>query len=247
MQEHVDEVSYYYDQHPTQEDLMGETAVHAALIHYLVDVLRWLFRGQRCAVYENLNFYRTSNSREYPLAPDIAVIKGVSYQEIPSWRVSKGGPPQVVFEILSEETWKKDIQEKPEIYGQMGVHEYFAYDPNTSPVAKATTRRLFGWRLDPQSGRMRPLTLRSPGSLWSSELASFLVANEGWLRLYEREGHLQLTGEEARAQQAEIEARRAQAEARRAELATQRAEQEARRAKALAEKLRSLGIDPDQI
>jgi hypothetical protein len=187
MQEHVDEVSYYYDLHPTPEDLMGETAVHAVLIHYLVDVLRWLFREQRCAVYENLNFYRTSNAREYPLAPDIAVIKGVSYQDIRSWRVSKSGPPQVVLEIL--------------------------------------------------------------------------VANEGWLRLYDREGHLRLTGEEARTQQAEIEARRAQAEARRAEqearraeTEAQRAEQEARRAetearraRALAEKLRALGIDPDQI
>jgi Uma2 family endonuclease len=235
--------------------------VHAALIHYLMDVLRWLFREQRCAVYENLNFYRTSNAREYPLAPDIAVIKGVSYQDIRSWRVSKSGPPQVVLEILSEETWKRDLQEKPASYEQMGVHEYFAYDPNTSPVAKATTQRLFGWRLDPQSGRMRPLTLRSPGSLWSSELASFLVANEGWLRLYDREGHLRLTGEEARTQQAEIEARRAQAEARRAEQEakraeieaqraeqeTRRAETEARRTQALAEKLRTLGIDPDQI
>ena len=26
-----DEVAYYYDFHPTQEDLMGETPVHAAL------------------------------------------------------------------------------------------------------------------------------------------------------------------------------------------------------------------------
>jgi hypothetical protein len=127
MQEHVDEGSYYYDLHPTQEDLMGETAV----------------------------------------------IKGVSYQDIRSWRVSKSGPPQVVLEIL--------------------------------------------------------------------------VANEGWLRLYDREGHLRLTGEEARTQQAEIEARRAQAEARRAEQETGRAETAARRAQALAEKLRTLAIDPDQI
>ena len=29
-----DEVAYYYDFHPTEEDLMGETAVHADLVHY---------------------------------------------------------------------------------------------------------------------------------------------------------------------------------------------------------------------
>jgi hypothetical protein len=44
---------------------------------------------------------------------------------------------------------------------------------------------------------------------------------------------LRLTGEEAEARRAEVEA--------------QRAEAEARRAHVLAEKLRSLGIDPDQV
>jgi Uma2 family endonuclease len=29
----------------------------------------------------------------------------------------------VVFEILSAETWKKDVQEKPLAYAQMGVYE----------------------------------------------------------------------------------------------------------------------------
>ncbi len=61
-----DEVVYYYDSHPTEEDLMGETSVHAMLIHYLVEVLNWLFHGQVCAIYENLNFYQTSNLKEYP-------------------------------------------------------------------------------------------------------------------------------------------------------------------------------------
>ncbi|HET9918804.1 MAG TPA: hypothetical protein VFQ30_03100, partial [Ktedonobacteraceae bacterium] len=80
-------VAYYYDSHPTEEDLMGETAVHAALVHSLVSVLHWLFQGQHCAIYENLNFYQTPNTREYPLAPDIAVIKGVDYiEDIRSWR-----------------------------------------------------------------------------------------------------------------------------------------------------------------
>ena len=86
------EVEYYYDSHPTLEDLMGEISIHADLVRYLMLVLAWLFRGQRCAIYENLNFYQTPNSREYPLAPDIAVIKGVDYRHLRSWRVGKTGP-----------------------------------------------------------------------------------------------------------------------------------------------------------
>jgi hypothetical protein len=55
MAKHIeDEVAYYYDFHPTEEDLMGETSVHAALIHYLMDVLTWLFRGQACAIQGHL-------------------------------------------------------------------------------------------------------------------------------------------------------------------------------------------------
>jgi Putative restriction endonuclease len=50
---------------------------------------------------------------------------------------------------------------------------------------------------------------------------------------------------EAEAQRAEAEAQRAEAEAQRAEAEAQRAEAEAQRADRLAEKLRSLGFDPD--
>lgn len=49
------EVEYYYDSHPTVEDVMGETSFHADLVRYLMAVLTWLFRRQRCAIYENLN------------------------------------------------------------------------------------------------------------------------------------------------------------------------------------------------
>ncbi len=57
------------------------------------------------------------------------------------------------------------------------------------------------------------------GSLWSPSLESWLVPDGVTLRLYDRTGQIRLTHAEA----------------------------EARRAQALAEKLRSLGVDPDQL
>src|SRR5258707_13745360 len=149
MAKHVEhEVAYYYDFHPTEEDLMGETSVHAALVHYLVEVLTWLFRGQACAVYKNLNFYQTPNPREYPLEPDIAVIKGVHFRHVRSWRVGKTGPaPQVVFEIASEETWKKDLHEKPMQDGLMEGQEPFASDPKNRPARRGTSQRPLAWQL----------------------------------------------------------------------------------------------------
>lgn len=270
-----DEVAYYYDSHPTEEDLMGETVVHAALIHYLMSVLNWLFQGQRCAVYENLNFYQTPDVKEYPLAPDIAVIKGVDYEEeIRSWRVGKTGPaPHVVLEIASPETWKKDLREKPTLYAQMGAQEYFAYDPHRPPLLRSASSRLFGWHLSPKG--IQPMLPDPDGRLWSPLLDSYLVPNGQRLRLYDREGSLRLTEAQAEAQarQAEAAARRLEAAARRAEAQARWAEAQARRAaeramwaeaearraaeqgrqaadrraEAFAEKLRSLGIDPEQV
>lgn len=78
------------------------------------------------------------------------------------------------------------------------------------------------------------------GRLWSFHLNSFLVPDGQYLRLYDRYGRLRLTKDEAEALRADAEA-----EARRIE--TLRADAEARKSQAFAEKLRSLGIDPDQI
>jgi hypothetical protein len=83
------------------------------------------------------------------------------------------------------------------------------------------------------------LTLLPDRSLWSQELESFLVPDEQVLRLVDEYGRTRLTRAEAEAAARLAEAQRAEAEAA-ARLA------EARRAAAMAEKLRSMGIDPDQ-
>jgi Uma2 family endonuclease len=241
-------VDYYYDSHPTMEDLMGETSAHADLVHYLVDVLRWLFHKQVCAIYENLNFYVTKNWKEYPLAPDIAVIKGIPRREVRSWSVGKRRPaPHVVFEVASEETWRKDLEEKPERYAHMGVLEYFAYDPNEPILLRRTARRLYGWELDPVSQMMREKVRGPRDALWSSQLESWLVPDGAYLRLYDKNRQMRLTQAEAQALYAQQAMRKANEEAQRAQAAMRKANEEARRAQLLAEKLRSLGIDPDQI
>ena len=221
------EVVYRYDLYPTEEDLMGDNSIHLDLMLYLLQVLRWFFHGQRCSVYANLNFYLTLDSGEYPLVPDVAVIKGVEYQDRQSWSIGITGPaPQVVFEIASPKTWDKDLEEKPRRYARMGVQEYFAYDPNPDIILKDNPQRLFGWRYNRSRGAMRAIPLHSDGRIGSMQLECFLGSEGKTLRLYDRYGNMLLTKEEAE---------------------TKRAEAEARRARALAEKLRSLGIDPEQL
>jgi len=263
-------ISYYYDSHPTEEDLMGESTLHHVLIHYLEEVVKWLFHHQTCSVQANLNFYVTDDEDEYPIVPDVAVIKGVPFRHELSWRIGVTGPaPQVVFELASDKTWKRDLEEKPNVYAQIGVQEYYAFNPYEPPLplSRRKGRRLFGWHLDADTGLMRQVPPQSDGSLWSPQLNSWLRPDGMYLRLYDRSGRRRLTkGEvdeakaerEALARQAateraegealarKMEAERAEAAIRQMQAEAERAEREALRAQALAEKLRALGIDPDQ-
>jgi Uma2 family endonuclease len=270
-------ISYYYDSHPTEEDLMGESTLHHVLIHYLEEVVKWLFHHQTCSVQANLNFYVTNDEDEYPIVPDVAVIKGVPFRHELSWRIGVTGPaPQVVFELASDKTWKCDLEEKPNVYAQIGVQEYYAFDPYEPPLplSRRKGRRLFGWHLDADTGLMRQVPPQSDGSLWSPQLNSWLRPDGMYLRLYDRSGRRWLTKSEvdeataereALARQAAIERaegealarkmeteraeaaiRQMQAEALARQAEAERAEREALRAQALAEKLRALGIDPDQ-
>jgi len=220
---------------------MGDSVIHGVLIRYLVAVLEWLFRDRICAICSNVNFYRTPEKDERPIVPDIAVIKGEPLHFVTSWYVGETGPaPQVVFEILSAGTWVSDLTDKPRLYAEMGVHEYFVYDPNQVPLDKETTQRLRGWRLDKTRGKMGELVPDEEGRLWSVELDSWLVSDGTHLWLYDHNNQRRLTGEEAEAEAKRIALLRAEAEAEAKRAAIQRAE-------ALAEKLRSLGGDPDRI
>ena len=132
----------------------------------------------------------------------------------------------MVFEIASDETWIKDLRDKPGKYASMGVQEYYAYDPHEVPLPASKHQRLFGWQLNQRSMSMQAMTPASNGALWSANLDSWLVPDGPMLRLYDAQGQMRLT-------YGEDEARQRMAETRRAE--------------AMAEKLRSLGIDPDQL
>jgi Uma2 family endonuclease len=238
-----DEVVYYYDTHPTEEDLMGETLPHAELIDYLKSVLEWLFRAQVCAIYKNFNFFQSSDEGEYPLAPDLAIIKGISRVAWRSWRVGIHGPaPHVVFEVASDKTWERDLAEKPGAYAAMGVQEYYAYDPYEPalPLSRRRRQRLFGWQRDRATGLLVVLPHLADGSLWSPHLESYLVPDDGFLRLYDRYNRLRLTPFEAESEARQAEAERADREARRANAAEQRARE-------LEEKIRALGLDSDQL
>ena len=65
------------------------------------------------------------------LAPDLLVSFGAPKRLRGSYAVwEEGKPPDFVLEILSESTWRRDVRAKPGLYQQMGVREYFLFDPH---------------------------------------------------------------------------------------------------------------------
>ena len=196
------EAFHYYDTHPTNEDLVGESAAQYQLIFYLLKVLKWLYQAEGWFVVSNLNIYRERRHNEYPLAPDVALFKGVGVpdaadRQLRSWRLYEPNrpAPQVVFEISSQETWREDLEHKPASYATLGVREYYAYEPNDPPYWPKGDRRLQGWWLE--SGVMTKQLADARGWIWSAELDSWLVADGALLRLYDHDGRMRMTKGEA--------------------------------------------------
>jgi len=250
-------LEYYYDTHPTQEDLMGESTFQSELIHYLIEVLWWFYRAEKWFIVTNLNIYQTSNFRENPIVPDVAVFKGVilEQQGVKSWKMllPNRPAPTVVFEICSEKSINDDLVEKPEKYGRLGVKEYFAYDPNEQALRKKAGERLYGWRYT-WNGDAAPIEPDEQGRMWSEELESWLVADGGYLRLYDHTGAMRLTkgeaereGRLAEYQRAERERMEKEAEYQRAERERMEKEAERMEKEAAWAKLRELGIDPEKL
>jgi Uma2 family endonuclease len=170
--------------------------------------------------------------------PDVFWVGGVDPdRERQVWIAwEEGGRlPDVIVELLSPTTKRKDRTVKKDLYARVfRTAEYFMHDPET--------RKLEGLRLEGLSYRAIPPD--EQGRFWSEQLRASLGLWHGvvdgregdWVRLFHPDGSLVPTPEE----QAEAERRQAEAERRRAEAECRRAEAECRRADAAEAELARL-------
>lgn len=76
-----------------------------------------------------LLFYREGYPREF-VVPDVMVVRGASKEFRRNYLLWKEGvPPALVIEVTSDKTWKKDLSTRMDLYAQLGVQEYFLFDP----------------------------------------------------------------------------------------------------------------------
>ncbi|MCU0567714.1 MAG: Uma2 family endonuclease [Oculatellaceae cyanobacterium Prado106] len=111
---------------------MTESDATRNYLVYCVEALRLFFQG-RSQVYVSGNlfiYYEEGNPRKN-ISPDVFVVFGVSKRQRRSYKVwQEGGKlPSFVLEITSKTTRNQDENQKPELYANLGIQEYFQYDP----------------------------------------------------------------------------------------------------------------------
>ena len=210
-----------------------------------------------------------------PIVPDVLLSLGVQRAADYSERRDRsyfawefGKVPEVCLEIVSnpegdELTLSKKSQQKgrllskKDLYAQIGVRYYVVFDPLQQIQGPDDMKGAFlrVWMISPVGYRelTPPEGLVTVGqSVWLEGVGLGLTLWEGpfeedvsrlWLRWCDLDGLVIPTGAEGQ----EMERQRADAEQQRAETERQRAETERQRAERLAERLRAMGVDPDEV
>ena len=94
-----------------------------------VGTLRQHWRGRQ-DVFVGGDLFVYWHRKRPPVSPDVLVAFGVASRHHSSYVVwEEGKPPDFVLEVVSPSSGERDEKEKPEIYAEMGVPEYFWYDP----------------------------------------------------------------------------------------------------------------------
>ncbi len=196
-----------------------------------------------------------------PIVPDVLLSLGVQRPEDFSQRQNRsyfvwefGKVPEICIEIVSNQEGnelvlsKKPQQEgkkdcKKDIYAQIGVPYYVVFDPlqqiqgennMNGALLRVWTISPVGYiELTPSQGITtvgQSVWLEGVGlglTLWEGQFEEEVIRL--WLRWCDRNGQLIPTGAEGR------------------EIERQRADSERQRAERLAERLRAMGIDPDEV
>jgi Uma2 family endonuclease len=180
---------------------MGETDVHRAWMIRLYDLWSWHYRGQRVYVGSDLLLYYTEGTPFDFVVPDDFVVLDSDpgpRRVFKTWE--EGRVPNVVFEVTSRATRRKDEIFKPRSYAQIGIKELFLYDP-TGDYLKPALR---GFAFD--AGVQTAIVADARGNLESRELNLLLRLEAGRLVLIDRAtGEVLLTEAEAERQAKEAE------------------------------------------
>jgi Uma2 family endonuclease len=215
---------------------LGETDLHIDWIIRLRDILKFRYRRERVYVAADLILYFEEGNPRKCVVPDVFVVKDCDPRMRRTYLLwQEGLAPDVVIEVTSKSSKREDEREKPQKYAQIGVDEYFVYDP----LGEYLYPSLVGFRRHGAGyERIEP---NAKGQMKCHELGILLELDETDLVLRDAKTGkvLPTKAEAAEAKRRTAEAKRRVAEAKRnaAEAERQAAEE---RAAALEQELKRL-------
>jgi hypothetical protein len=209
---------------------LAESYVHLYALLATLEVLRQYLLGRQATVLSNQFLYYAQGFPRLRVAPDVMVIFNVAPGGRDNYKIwEERQVPVVIFEMTSEGTKNQDTGFKKTLYEQLGVLEYWLFDPKGEWIKE----QLQGYRLRGEvyepitDSRCEPLHLRLQ---IEEQLIGFYREDTGEKLLIPEELAEALKQERLAREQAQEQARQAQSHLER-----------------LKEHLRSLGVDPDTI
>ena len=166
----VPPVGYDDEGHPESDSATVESIAHDDIRAYAIRALRIRYAtdpGFFAGGDLGLLFERGNPAAV--MAPDLLVSFGAGGGARPSYKLWEAPVPDLVMELLSPKTWRRDVEAKPALYEELGVREFWLFDP----IGKLP-RPVNGWRLNAE-GVYAPLPTLSDGSCRSPVLDLDLV------------------------------------------------------------------------
>jgi Uma2 family endonuclease len=220
-----------------------ESSLHYIQLMVLVASLELLwnnrtdfFLGANLTVYFSRQQLKTRDFR----GPDLFLVQDTTREPRKSWVVweEDGKYPDLIIELLADSTAEVDRKLKKQLYqNSFHTYEYFWFSPETMEFQ--------GFRLI--NRHYQPIPTTAKGHRWSDILYLYLGIYDGQLRYFTANGDLVPTpSEEAIYQRTLVAAYVGEADRQRQiiDQQTQEADRQRQRADQLAERLRSLGLDP---
>lgn len=202
---------------------LAESYIHLYAILATLEILRQYLQEQQATVLGDQFLYYAQGYPRLRVAPDVMVIFNVAPGGRDNYKIwEEGQVPAVIFEMTSPGTKNQDMGFKKTLYEQLGVQEYWLFDPKGEWI----TEQLQGYRLYKEEyepitdGRCEPLKLRLQVD---GELIAFYREDTGEKLLAPGELSEALKQENLARQQAELQVER------------------------LKEQLKALGVEPEII
>jgi len=123
---------------------LAESYEHLRSIFNIFSCLTQYLTGQQATVLSNQFLFYIQGFPRARVAPDVMVIFDVAPGGRPNYKIwEEGQVPKVIFEITSPSTRSRDQEFKYYLYEQLGVSEYWLFDPNGEWIPEQLT----GYRL----------------------------------------------------------------------------------------------------